>query len=478
MLQALCWPAPSAAQDDYLLFRTNVQYLYRFPEALAESDSPIVGMKLSADSCAQTYMSLRMADAAHGNASGCIPIMPSFAGARVCQEEGAIRLSLQSDSIFIIQHRLPLGHSWQAGRCPTTGALIWGRVEAVQEDTFLGLTDSVKYIVFYRLDANGQVQYLPAPNRPLRISKHHGLVGGPWLRDLCEYDHSLELLGMSQPAAGLQNPVLEDFFDLAPGDELHTEEQGVQGSRLRHVHSILKLQTATFHTGGYAVRMQFKRQRMQFFSSWWGDSFQDTTYFSESDFVQEFTASSLAFLNAQPGSIFPDSSYGNSAISVVMLGAFGTCGAYQKFLSAPFWMSTPQCVSMLTDAAQGGSFVTSLAGPYIDIITLGGPVVRRLRFYRKGSLTCGAPFTFPTAVQEPTLSGLSAYPNPFDQSLELTVPAKAVVRLYDLTGRLLGSFRCPEGHCTLALPEHLPAGIYMIQVQTAQGRGVLRAMKG
>ncbi|MEM1358615.1 MAG: T9SS type A sorting domain-containing protein, partial [Bacteroidota bacterium] len=118
---------------------------------------------------------------------------------------------LGDDGFFELHFSKPLGATWQA-----YGPLI-ASVDSIVEETFFGLTDSVKYIGIE--DPNNSI-----PTRSIKISKQYGLLQTVFFANPIDYPQVFPLIGMSDPEVGqsIVTPYMIGF--VFQGDEYYEEE--------------------------------------------------------------------------------------------------------------------------------------------------------------------------------------------------------------------------------------------------------------
>ena len=469
------------AQNDYRLFRPDVQYLYEFPMALDFPDSPLAGMLLSSDSCATAYASQRLSDLTEQLGQfGCILIMPSFAGYTICHSEEETVMHMNFDQTFHIRQNAQPGESWQAGL--GIDRPVFGQVSEVQWETFFGLSDSVKYILFYKIADDGSTQYVPAPDRPVRISKQYGLLSGFGFRDIhmFEYDTPFSLRGMSAPQVGLQNPGKSDFFNLGIGDEFHVAVQNAMHSPplpIQHRKSILRLTEYTLNSATQVLTLRFNAQTLSYKQPPMPAlTYYDTVFVASEIFEQTIPLDELDFLDAQPGALVPVSDPWESQ-AVAILRETGLCGQLSKYTGYPAHVVDSICMQPYTDVNEGNAFHTGAAGPYYYDFTFIGYSSRQLQYYRRGEESCGTPFDFtPLSVREAWAGGrFTLFPNPaggqFQLQAQWNAPCDAIIQLFSAEGRLLMERR--RAH-TDALQEEFQAiapGYYVVRV-IGDGRSV------
>lgn len=472
-----------AAQDDYRLFRPGVQYLYEFSVGTDSPDSPFAGMLLSSDSCATAYASLRMSDLTEQLGQfGCLLIMPSFAGYTICHSEEETVMHMNFDQTFRIRQNALPGENWQAGL--GIDRPVFGQVSEVRWETFFGLSDSVKYFLFYKIADDGSTQYVPAPGRPVRISKQYGLLSGFGFRDihLFEYDTPFSLRGMSAPQVGLQNPGKSDFFNLSPGDEFHVAEENTMHSPplpVQHRLSILRLTDNTLNNATQELTLRFNAQTLSYKQAPPpASSFYDTVFVASEIYEQTIRLDELDFLDAQPGALVPVEEPSAGIYALTVLREIDLCGQLSKYTGYPVYVEDSSCAQILLDANEGHAYYTGAAGPFFFDFSFIGYSTRQLAYYRRGEESCGAPFDFtPLSAREAWAGGSFAlFPNPaggqFQLQAQWNYPCDAVIQLFSAEGRLLTELRRAHTNMLQETFPTLPPGYYVVRV-TGAGQAVV-----
>lgn len=457
------------AQTDWQLFRPGVQYLYHYPDA-SYTESPVLGVKISAEPCTEMYQALRW----YGDWE-CNEIASSFIGYEVCQTDSLTRFRMTETDYFSIRQHAPIGEKWPAWQW--NGATVWGITTEINATTFLGLEDSVKSIYFFTEDENGVQTYLPAPDRPMKLSKQHGLIEALWLRDFPGTSAALPIIGLSEPKVGLQNISRDDVFNLQVGDELHIQTHGTTSlpwdggyyyDRKRIKATITNIQ---LNTANQTLRYFYTGPRLITYS---GDQAPDPDTIFQPSFsdVWIYPLSNFNYLNAQPGS-FVSTSGGNATVRL----STGQWGKVNKFLAYALHGPDQGCYHAFTDDVVPINYTEGLAGDYYDVISLTGPSGRAIRYFRRDSLELGTPFDFSwiTATGDaPDTPSITLGPNPTGGPLRLQLPQGLVadLKLYDMHGRLLLS----ENQVRDAVEWDLggvPSGAYQISA-SQEGKVVWR----
>ncbi|MDD2797475.1 MAG: T9SS type A sorting domain-containing protein [Bacteroidales bacterium] len=169
----------------------------------------------------------------------CLKGDGSFLGKQVIVKSNGTNCFLNSDNdTLAIKTNALLGESWEVYRKGLT--LITAEIKAIQKETFLGLSDSVKTITFHVFDASMKPIANPLEGKQIKISKQYGIIQALDFYDvpLTQFfvGEVVSLLGMTYPKVGVQNLLWKEIWDIHPGDELniltadHSEYPGIPKS--------------------------------------------------------------------------------------------------------------------------------------------------------------------------------------------------------------------------------------------------------
>jgi len=389
------------AQTDWQLFRPGVQYLYEYPDA-AFPESPVLGVKTGAESCTEMYPALRW----RGEFE-CSEVGSSFMGYEICQTPTETRLRVFEDEYVTIRQTAALNEKWPA--YAQGGDTVWARVSFMQSMNFLGLTDSVKSIVFYTQEPGSSLVFIPADNRPILVSKQYGLISTFWFRDFPHYNswtanstNLLPLIGLSEPNVGLQNTTKDEVFNLQVGDELHILRTtagiayGQMGTTLgdgfwkeffkvtiTEVETTNPPESLKYHYTGQYLKTRLIGPPTSSY-----DVYPVEVIADEWEFDLEY----FEFLDLQPGALFPFPSQFNGDIASVFLQSYDFCDGKPGKSLGPTLGGDEFCLNHFPDANGGQLFVEGLAGDYYNTQSVGGAYTRHVAYFRRDTSECGTPF--------------------------------------------------------------------------------------
>jgi len=485
---SLLFSAPFiSAQSDWQLFRPEVQYLFDY-ESASYLESPLLGVKIDAEPCTQMYPALRF----RGEFE-CNEIAASFLGYEVCQTQEEARLRVRDGEYVTIRTTTAVGEVWPA--YAFNGDTVWAEVVSIQDMDFLGLTDDVKSIYFYRQESGGAQEFIPAENHPILVSRQYGLISSFWFRDFPNYSSEapsestlMPLSGLSEPEVGLQNPGWEDVFSFQTGDELHVLSinqsifYGSQGENLGLVleKEFLKMTITGVEimTSPQQISFQFDAQRLK--TKQVGAPTSTYQVFPVEIFsgVLDYQYAGLEYLDFQPGALLIETQGDDTTrIRTVFLGGAFGCYKSAKGLGIPLSNNGDCDYQPIIDSGPGHFYRDGLAGPYYYEQGFGGASTRDVAYFRRGDSECGTPFDFDqiTSTSEtPDTPAMTIGPNPTAGPLRVQLPQGLVadLKLSDLHGRLLLSENQAHGSVVWNLGD-LPAGTYQISA-SQHGRLVWR----
>lgn len=467
------------AQAPYQLFRPGVQYLYEFPEA-DFTESQYVGIKVEAGACTPTYSGFQ-----RNILEDCQGLGHAFIGAKVCQTDSTARLYFTDvgDTTYLeIRTLAPVNQPWPANIPGPGENQIWGEVKQLQEDSFLGLTDSVKYIYFFTINNTGGETLLPAPNRPLKVSRQYGLVGAFWLHDFpIGYFFNtnsgvLTIAGMSNPQLGIQDTRLDEVFNLQMGDELHiyTKQTVPANQGYYFEYTYLKATITGVSVNAITQVLQYQYMGPQLITRDGPQApAEDTLYDPMTEGVWEYYLPDLEFLNQQPGSVFVQSDF----VGTISVRNSELCDRTAKYVAYPLEdFNQDGCLGQLLDGSESASYIDGLGGPYYNSFGFAGERKRLLQYYRKGADMCGTPFDFSsvTSVSAPTAIDVTLGPNPTSGPVTIHLPigSSFELALFDAYGRKIKAQNDAGGTVFWDLTG-MPAGVYYLRV-AQHGRQVGR----
>lgn len=454
------------AQYAYQLFRPGVQYLYEHDLPITDYTSPLLGIRLEGAACQVMYESLQP-DIPSGDAS-CLKKVPSFIGSEICQSPEQTSLNLGTDEdpqwLQLFPGALP-GTSWLA--TVNGNDSIYAKVDNLAWTSVLGLMDSVKTIGLYSKQPGGQLIAL-YNEAPLQISRNYGLVRGVFLHWLGSSSGNIDLVGMSNPQVGLQNPDRQSIFQLQAGDELHllTVNTTLLDNTFYHEYreKINTLLSDGWLSGGTIRYFAFLSDQKIYQSG--PASSTDTVFLSAVADTLFLPWAALNYLNEQPGALLPHANLPDTW-QVLTLGSRYFCEQPAKRLGAPFLLGNEPCAFPWLDALPGDDFFAPFSGPYYQNTSIGGFHFRILNYAAiAGATPCGTPYDFVVnTTGVPATPLLSIWPNPVSNALHLrssSPPQQLKIEIWNTHGQLMQSSAAFSENTQIPV-QHLPAGVYYLR---------------
>ena len=454
------------AQYAYQLFRPGVQYLYEHQLPVSDFTSPLLGVRLDGAACQVMYESLQP-NIPSGDSS-CLIKVPSFIGSEICQSVEQTSLNLGTDEdpqwLQLFPSAQP-GTSWLA--TINGNDSIYAKVDNLAWTSVLGLMDSVKTIGFYTRQANGPLIAL-YDEAPLQISLNYGLIRGVFLHWLGIASGSIDLVGMSKPLVGLQNPDRQNIFQLQTGDELHLLTLNTVLSENSFYHEYREKKTTLQAEGwlnGNSLRYYAFLSDQKIYQA--GPAANPDTIFLSAVADTVFLPwAALNYLNEQPGALLPDADLPDMW-RVLTLGNRYFCDQPAKRLGAPFLLGNEPCAFPWLDALPGDEFFAPYSGPYYQNTSIGGFRFRILNYAAlAGETACGTPYDFLVATTvAPAAPAFHIWPNPVSGVLYLQVPPplqQLKIEIWNPQGQLLHSHTAYTQNTEITV-QHLPAGVYYLR---------------
>lgn len=357
---------------------------------------------------------------------------PSWIGKYVivCPDGDNLFFNKNNDTIRIKTAVLP-GETWVCFRF-SGGNYIESTVISGSSELFLGILDSVKTITFQLKDAGGNNISHPINQESLKISKDYGMVRAlnfylfPDMTEntpaFTEYFSGYDLIGLTNPNAGLQNLTWSEVYDFEIGDELHsysyssfappwTEyifknikkiiEKHVypNGDSVKYKYENCWRYTISSETDTNVIFKQDTTIQVIYAHNYYFDVLADEPAFSE-DFIIHFIENFL-YDNTTRAKLIPvDLSFG-----------------YED-----------SCASqILSDGVPSDYYLEGLGGPYWEDINWGlFQNYCELVYYKKGEIEWGIPYNCDSLLVGEKIftvanSEISLFPNPVDESFSIAV---------------------------------------------------------
>ena len=348
---------------------------------------------------------------------------------------------------------------------------IEAKVTTHNLSSFLGIEDSVKTIAFQAVDMdNVPIEHF-WNDKTIQISKSYGLIHGfdltifSYSENDFEYLYDYELVGLSNPAIGIQNLTWEDVWDFEPGDEIHVIERDLyvpQNQRERK--QIIKYLERNDDENGISYTISIKENNCSrdYIDGVW----KEDTMYSDYETIEN-TYKDEAF-DKLPGEVFlidgseastNTLSYGNGFLS-----KYRRDGTLYSYDNEPCWEEIYAC-----GCAAPSNYIKGLGGPYYsgygsDVFCL----ERTLVYYKKGDVEWGTPLEITAGIDNIRAKNQVKYDNVSEIFLINTNShiSSCLFELVDLNGRVLIQEKITSASHSVSV-SGLQRGAYIYRMEEA-----------
>jgi len=384
-----------------------------------------------------------------------------------------------TDTIFI-KTQATLNQKWHLYNYPGNSDYLEAEVTSIQNETCIGIFESVKTFTLTRKNSTGSVVPDYINGQEIKLSKHFGLTRLPKFDFFPATPRFYEIIGKTNPVSGLVNPGIHEIYDFEPGDEYHTYE-------LRY-----------YYNYDYSEESwQIKRVLEKLVSSddEWVCYKSDICLLNRYGHAGDYTYSNYH-------SIHIDTIYFNSELanglskqpseSIVTLPSsyytmsfeydgFIKYGKFAKYLNQANELYLPQAngcwKSYNIEFPCEPIYIQGLGGPYYDCPSMFYDAsFLELVYYKKGNETWGNPLScdslLTVGLKDLTRShSLTVSPNPTNGIISVTVPEgkqSGRFELFDLSGRMVAGFNQKQEIEQFDISS-LPAGVYFCKFRSDKG---------
>ncbi len=378
---------------------------------------------------------------------------------------------------ILIQSAALLGEGWN---CYTfyEGDYIRCMVTAVEEQEFLGLTDSVKTISFQAYDYYGNPISHQVNSKQLQLSKNNGFIKALNFKLFPELEESYpsfevfeeyDLCGISNPEVGVQNLTIKDIFDFEIGDEFHIYDYSTSismgGHHYHEIHRVLDKHWLSDTVVSYDFERCIKRKVYDY-------NWDDTTYFEHDTLSENINLLSFidAGLNEVPETLI-ENNYGWSSLHWYYQSN-GSLGKTTKYYYGGFaYDPGDDCAYEIIDYYFDSYFIEGLGGSYWHYWDQAYENYRKLQYYKKGDEVWGTPYncdSLLTSVPVPQINtgNVSIAPNPMQRSTNIyleNLNNGFTFMLIDSFGRQIQIVESHGPELTFNR-KNLPSGIYFYNI--------------
>jgi hypothetical protein len=308
----------------------------------------------------------------------------------------------------------------------------------------LGLADTVKTIKFQMLDSVGNTVDNPVNQMKLLLSQHYG-----WKSALSfnlfpnleaeyfplQYFQTSNLIGLSNPKAGMQNLTNFDVYDFQPGDVLHVYETSfnccdVSPCKMHHQRTIYSYLDRADYPDSivYHVDREIHNTITQYPDTVSIEVLRDT--------IREVIEHQVEFDNLSGNLTFSEGQFEMFVIDQYFYDGW-ECKSFGKTF---YKNDNDSCWEIIM--LGGGDFpvwLKGLGGFYYDYNGICSRRLRELQYYKKGDNEWGKPFDFTDVETLSTNNDIKVYPNPASEAvfIEANGYGTVTVELYSIGGNLV-----------------------------------------
>lgn len=368
----------------------------------------------------------------------CIVVnKPSWLGDKLLvHHNGYCSFFNKNNDTINIQYNAHLNDSWLV--YSDSLMFIQAHVLFHDEKEFLGLSDSVKTIVFQAFDHKGDTVDHFINNKRLELSKNYGMVQAFNFLNFLDNENELEqyhLVGLSEPKAGVQNLTWFDVFDFQVGDEIHVYELDAdwEGSAGRSISKKNIFKYIDRINYADSIVYMIDRSIEQQYRSLTSDS--TWTIF---DTVRTVIRRNESFDQLPEHPVFSNSNEDFVVNCQFIMDRFEVKYRYPGV----FRKNESSCYRPVTsDGGRSDYYYKALGGPYYKADT--GPAVsheRSLVYYKKGSSEWGSAYVITDVELTHISNEIKVYPNPASSLIYVDFPKfveSLNFELFDWSGKLV-----------------------------------------
>jgi hypothetical protein len=464
----------------------DYQTVYSHRTALfADAGGTIRGMRIdsvssSSDSVLYPFKNIQKIP------SGCYtPYGASWLGNKILVKKGWNYFFNEHNDSIRIKTDAKVGEQWTVYN--VTDTYVVATVQKNELLSFMGLTDSVKTIVFYACVTTGtgspqlniNKQFLSSPGTTILLSKHYGLIDTfnflifPNQGDDKPYVNFMwnkyDLVGLTHPNVGVQNLKWFDVYDFQVGDELHTlyaYSPCLGGSAPLFFNQQIKTVSVVLERHNYTDSIVYKL-----------DNKVERINFETNKFVSVFSRDTIRSV------IGKNVGFDKLPIEPVVSNTMAFShkmkidSIEKKIYPSDYEVLAKSSDSCWTVLMADGCFpdyvyYKGLGGPYFECWGFCGDYQKTaLVYYKKGAATWGTPLVISGIHQPEMSSGISIYPNPTKDNISISTETQTfpcTFELFDISGSLLLRTEMNANQASVGL-SRFSNGLYMYRL-TNNGR--------
>jgi hypothetical protein len=435
------------------------------------SDNRIKGLRIDSVKVAQDTILYPFATIQEVSAYGCFsPYKASLIGEKVVVKPNGINLFFNREGDTItLKTNARLNEKWIAFRRASTFS-VEASVQSVELGNVLGLSDSVKTIIFRVLDQQGNTVDHALNKQNVKISKTYGFVETLnfylfpdfVVRDPTDRLRTYNLIGLTNPRVGVQNLTWFEVNDFMPGDELHVQEHNFGDSyfylpiREYDNRCIYKYLERT----NYADSIVYRYARRQSIKTVYTDS---TTMETYNDTLKSVVLTNPDF-DKLPGEpiIEPDFAYQMYMRSDEFRMKIRPSAMNELYIGNGNCWSTIAGEGCLPELR----YIDGLGGPYYYCGGyVGDSEERKLVYYKKGETEWGEKLVITGVSNYETHERLQVFPNPFINEITIEYPGteQFTIEILNSGGQKVFENNVTSRNRFQVNLSAFPAGVYFVK---------------
>lgn len=401
-----------------------------------------------------------------------IPDATGWLGQRMVVQDSLINLffNAQGDTIRF-RPGAALGNVYPIYHFPN-GDYIEATNNGLQFDVFIDSFSRFKTIQLQARNSSGQAISHPMNGKTMEFSERFGLKKGFNLWHFPNDTTTYRLIGHELARLGQRPLNVFAVFDIRPGFEFHFIERIDGQAYAWEKHFVQE----AFDVGaGDTFVLTYERWRKELVFDGQGTVIDST--FDNDTLTEQIAYAAYSFLNGSHRQVFE---YATDTFGYAIHRLIDSLGPrFRKDIQRPYALAGGGiCLEPLADSVMVEHYGDGLGQTALHVLSGNGKLWQRdMVYYQVGIEQWGNSIAFPPlGVQHLSASAIEVYPNPVSDQLMikgLTVSAEAV--LVDLQGRKVLQQGYNPGQ-TLQLG-HLPAGLYVMQLRTANKLYVVKILK-
>lgn len=412
------------------------------------------------------------------------PYGASWLGPTIIIKQGWNYYFNQNNDTIRIKTDAKLNERWTVYSDPNIIMAVFGTVQKIEAVNFLGVTDTIKTIVFNTVIATSSItakakSLISADfdGKTIQISKNYGLIKSfnfnvfPYLNEntksvMGNWNQYI-LVGLTNPTLGVQNLTWFDVFDFQPGDEIHSKyfyyiaQAGPETERVKY--TILKYLSRQ----NYNDSIVYSVDATTTDSSFYGNSVTSHAYSSG---IYKTTINRNQPFDLLPYESFVRSNYiGKAAMNInsIPCKSLSQVAPYNSIKNC--WTNWVNYNDDACNFTGPDKYYKGLGGPYFSSTSGCWSIENsgeenKLVYYKKGSTTWGVPLVISGFNQPKVESNIAVLPNPATDKISINnLTEPCMLELLDLKGSVMLRTTVNASENTLNVSQY-DKGLYLYRI--------------